>query len=168
MKQGKSVGFGNVVGACILTGCLGVGGVISQEQPFSALPYEQAFALALQSAREMHEECRQIDPFNYPAVVSLGTSQKRGVITVHYRFDPEAGSICSEPPGGVSSFLKRAFVPHFGAEFYMHVRFVREGERALGVRVEVSQSRGLKKRTFEEEKERLREVYLSYLRRHWR
>ncbi len=100
-------------------------------------------------------------------MVSLGTSQKRGVITVHYRFDPEAGSVCSEPPGGVSSFLKRAFVPHFGAEFYMHVRFVREGNQALGVRVEVTQSKGVKKQIFDEEKERLRELYVRYLRRHW-
>ncbi|MGC8916091.1 MAG: hypothetical protein ACP5NF_03840 [Thermoanaerobaculum sp.] len=100
--------------------------------------------------------------------MELGTSQKRGVITVHYRFDPEAGSICSEPPGGASSFLKRTFVPHFGAEFYMHVRFLQERNEALGVRVEVTQSKGVKKQVFEEEKRRFRDVYLSYLRRHWR
>lgn len=151
-----------------LVSCLGAGQAVRQKQALPPLPYDKAFDLALQSAREMNEECRQVNPFNYPTVVSLGTSQRRGVITVHYRFDPEAGSACTEPPGGVSSFLKRAFVPHFGAEFYMHVRFVREGDRALGVHLEVSQSKGVKKAAFDAEMQHLKELYLRFLRRHWR
>ncbi|MEW5876741.1 MAG: hypothetical protein AB1751_01575 [Acidobacteriota bacterium] len=168
MKRCKAGRLVFVMLGLFLVSCLGAGRAVRQEQALAPLPYDRAFDLALQSAREMSEECRQVNPFNYPAVVSLGTSQKRGVITVHYRFDPEAGSVCTEPPGGASAFLKRAFVPHFGAEFYMHVRFVREGDRALGVQVEVSQSKGVKKAVFDEEMERLRELYLRFLRRHWR
>ncbi len=47
------------------------------------------------------------------------------------------------------------------------MRFVREGNQALGVRVEGTQSKGVKKQIFDEEKERLRELYVRYLRRHW-
>ncbi|KDA52869.1 hypothetical protein EG19_09215 [Thermoanaerobaculum aquaticum] len=111
---------------------------------------------------------QQDQSLQLPRGGEAGYEPKEGVITVHYRFDPEAGGICSEPPGGVSSFLKQAFVPHFGAEFFMHVRFVREADRALGVQVEVTQSKGVKKAVFDAEMERFKELYLRYLRRHWR
>ncbi len=54
MKQDMGIGFGYVAGAFIRVSCLGVGGAVSQERPFPALPYEQAFALALQSSCKMH------------------------------------------------------------------------------------------------------------------
>lgn len=153
-----------IVGFSIfISSCLGVGKSITIEETFKPLPYDRAFDIALSSAEKMCEECKKINPFNFPVIVSLGTSKSRGVITIHYKFDPEAGSLCTKPPLDTSSFAKRTFVPHFGAEFYMHIRIIKEQDKATGLNIEVTQSKGVKKEVFEKEMEKLRDVYRSYL-----
>ncbi len=154
--------------AFFLFSCLGVGQRLVIQEPLLSIPYDRAFDLALQSAEQMHNECRKINPFNYPTIVLLGTSKSRGVITIFYKFDPEAGSIGKEPPMSISSVFERVFVPHFAAEFYMHIRFLKEGDMARGVQVEVMQSKGIKKQIFQEEMENLRKTYFSYLKRYWK
>ncbi|CUS79087.1 hypothetical protein JGI3_01075 [Candidatus Kryptobacter tengchongensis] len=148
--------------------CLGVGTRLTLTESFETIPYDEAFEIALKSAKEMQEECSKTNPFNFPVIVSLGTSKSRGVITVHYRFDPEAGSVCTKPPESISSLAKRTFVPHFAAEFYMHIRFLKEGDIAKGVKIEITQSKGVKKKVFEEEMDNLRKAYLSYLKKYWK
>lgn len=152
----------------ILISCLGVGKSLVLEEIWEPISYDRAYEIALESARQMHEECRRINAINYPVIGSLGTSKSRGVITIYYKFDPEAGSICTKPPESVSSFIKETFVPHFGAEFYMHIRFLKEDDTAKGVKIEVTQTKGIKKEIFENEMENLKGVYLSYLKKQWR
>lgn len=151
-----------------LSSCLGVSQHIVVEESLRAIPYEEAFDIALRSAEQMHLECQRINPFNYPLIVSLGTSKSRGVITVLYKFDPEAGNIGTEPPKSISSMAARIFVPHFAAEFYMHIRFSKEGNLARGVKIDVMQSKGVKKQNFQEEMENLKRIYLTYLKRNWK
>lgn len=152
-----------------LTSCLGVGSkVVSQGDFRSPLPYDKAFELSLKAAEEMVEECKKVNPFNFPVLVSLGTSKSRGVITMHYRYDPEAGSVYTRPPMDATSVAKRVFVPHFAAEFYMHIRFQREGDTARGLQIEVTQMKGVKKEIFDEEMQKLRTVYLEFLKRYWK
>lgn len=98
----------------------------------------------------------------------MGTSKSRGVITLRYRFDPESGSGCRKPPETISSFTKRVFFPHFGAEFFMHIRFVKEGDVAKGVKIETTQMKGVKKEVFDREMENLKNSYMEYLKRYWR
>lgn len=152
----------------IFISCLGAGRIIVLSEPFEPIPYDKAFDLALESAKEMQEQCQRINAFNYPVVVALGTSKSRGVITMHYRFDPEAGSVCTKPPESITSLAKRIFVPRFAAEFYMHIRFLKEGDIAKGVKIEVMQSKGVKKEVFDNEMKNLRNVYLSYLKMRWK
>ncbi|MCS7278795.1 MAG: hypothetical protein NZ530_01880 [Thermodesulfobacteriaceae bacterium] len=148
-----------------LSSCLGVGrGIIAQET-LKPMPYEYTFEVALKSAEKMLEECKRINPFNFPNIVSIGTSKERGLITLYYRFDPEAGSICTKPPIDLTSFVKRTFVPHFGAEFYMYIRIKKEEDKATGINIEITQTKGLKKDIFDKEMERLREVYKNYFNR---
>ncbi|MGQ9801823.1 MAG: hypothetical protein ACUVRL_09200 [Candidatus Saccharicenans sp.] len=148
--------------------CLGVGKkMVFQEESITALPYDNAFDSALKAAEEMHEECKKINPFNYPIIVSLGTSKSRKVITIHYKYDPEAGSINTKPPIDLSSTLKRTFVPHFGAEYYMHIRIQKEGDIVKGLKIEITQMKGVKNQVFEEEMKRLRAVYTEFLKKHW-
>lgn len=156
-----------LIGFFVLNGCLGIGKGISVQETLKPLPYDQAFDVALRSAEKMCEECKNINPFNFPVIVSLGTSKSRGVITVHYRFDPEAGSICSKPPVDISSSAKRVFVPHFGAEFYMHIRIIKEGDKAKAVSIEITQSKGVKKDVFDKEMERFKDVYKNYLNKEY-
>ncbi len=152
----------------VLFSCVGAGRNIVSKEPFPFIPYDRAFDLALKAANEMHEECSKINPINFPTVVSMGTSKSRGVITLQYRFDPEAGSLCRKPPEAITSFAKRVFVPHFGAEFFMHIRFIKEGEVAKGVTIEVTQMKGVKKEVFDREGENLKNFYIEYLRRFWK
>lgn len=115
MKR-KIANFIFIAAFCLfLTSCLGIGQNLMVEESFMPIPYEEAFHLALRSAEQMHNECRRINPINYPMIVSLGTSKSRGVITVLYKYDPEAGSIGTEPPKSLSSLAASIFVPHFGA-----------------------------------------------------
>lgn len=151
----------------IFASCLGIGNRIKLEETFTPIPYDQAFDLALKSAREMHQECKRINFHNFPIIVDLGTSKSRGVITLHYKYDPTAGNVCSPPPEPVKS-LAMGFVPHFGAEFYMHVRFAKTEGTTKGVSIEISQSKGVKKEEFANEMERLKEIYLKYLKRNWK
>lgn len=151
-----------------LTSCLGVGQHVIVEESLVAIPYDEAFDIALRSAEQMYNDCLKINPINYPIIVSLGTSKSRGVITVLYKFDPEAGSIGTEPPKSISSTAARVFVPRFGAEFYMHIKFARDGNLVRGVKVDVMQSKGVKKQIFQEEMENLKKIYLTYLKRNWK
>lgn len=168
MKR-KKANFIFLVAFCLfLPSCLGIGQNLIVEESFMAIPYEEAFHLALRSAEQMHDECRRINPINYPVIVSLGTSKSRGVITVLYKYDPEAGSIGTDPPKSLSSMATSIFVPRFGAEFYMHIRFSREGDVARGVKIEVTQHKGIKKQIFQEEMEKLKKTYLTYLKRNWK
>lgn len=127
------------------TSCLIVGSKIAfLEESINPLPYDKAFDLALKAAEEMHEEFKNTIPFNYPVIVSTGTSKSRKVITIHYKFDLEAGSLNTKPPVDLTSTIKRVFFP-LGAKFYMHIRFLKEGDMARGLKIEVTQMKGVKK-----------------------
>lgn len=154
----------------LFSSCLGVGISVKEERTQASLPYEQAFELSLKAAREMEQRCKEINSYNFPAVVSLGTSKSRGVITLFYRFDPAWGSLCTRPPKkpAAQEAAEILVVPRFGAEFYLHVKFIREKNLATGVRVEVIQSKGVKKETFSQEMENFKNTFLSYLVRHWK
>jgi len=157
-----------IVISSLIFSCLGIGKIITSEEFLIEIPYDQAFDLALESAKEMQEKCKIINVFNFPVIVSLGTSKSREVITVHYKYDPEAGSVCIKPPESLESMGKRVFVPHFGAEFYMYIRFLKEGNMAKGVKIEVTQYKGVKKEIFEKEMYHLRDIYLTYLKKRWK
>jgi len=149
--------------------CLGVGMSLREEKVQASLPYEQAFERALKAAKEMEQRCKEINSYNFPAIVSVGTSKSRGVITLVYQFDPAWGSLCTKPPKvpAVEEAAKILFVPRFGAKFYLHVRFLKEKNVARGVRLEVTQSSGVKKESFRQEMEKFKNTYLVYLNRHW-
>jgi len=158
-----------IIFSILLTSCLGVGSkAIFVEQSVSLLPYDKAFDLSLRAAEEMVETCKKRNPINFPIIVSLGTSKSRGVITLHYKFDPEAGSVCTPHPKGLTPFAKEWFVPHFGAEFYMHIRFQKEGDMVKGLNIEVTQMKGIKKKVFDEEREKLKDVYIEFLKKYWK
>lgn len=146
--------------------CLGAGRSITFQENIKHISYDQVFEVALKSAEKMCEECKKINPFNFPVLVSLGTSKSRGIITLHYQFDPEAGSLCTQPPPEVSAMAKRIFVPRFGAEFYMHIKIIRDKDKATGINIQVTQSKGIKKEIFDREMERLKSVYQSYLNKY--
>lgn len=104
-----------------LSSCLGVGTNIKVEENLEIISYDKAFDIALETAKEIHLKCKNINPYNYPTIVDAGVSKSRGVITIHYKYDPAAGSVCSSPPEPIKVMAK-GFVPHFGAEFYMHIK----------------------------------------------
>lgn len=149
-----------------MVSCLGVGTRIKPEETFIPISYDKAFDISLKSANQMIQECKIINPYNFPIIVDIGTSKSRGVITLHYRYDPVAGNICSQPPEPIK-VLGKGFIPHFGAEYYMHIRFIKKGDIAEGVKIEITQMKGIKKQEFVDEMERLKETYLKYLRRNW-
>lgn len=151
----------------LITSCLGIGTTIKPEESLTPIPYDRAFDLALKSAVDMISDCKSINVYNFPVLVETGTSKSRGVITIHYKYDPSAGNICSPPPESIKILTSR-FVPHFGAEYYMHVRFIQTENIAKGVSIEITQWKGVKKREFIDEMERLKEIYLTYLKRNWR
>lgn len=61
-----------------LYSCLGVGKRATFEEYLEPLSYDKAFTSSLKAAEEMADECSKINPFNFPTVVSLGTSKSRG------------------------------------------------------------------------------------------
>lgn len=124
-----------------------------------------SYDLALKAAEKMCDECKGVNPFNFPIIVSLGTSKSRGVITIHYKFDPEAGSVCTSPPVGLVPSTKRIFVPRFGAEFYMHIRTVKGEDGSPCLDINVTQSKGIGREIFDKEMEILVETYKRYLER---
>lgn len=146
-----------------LVSCLGAGRSITFQENIRHMSYDQVFEAALKSAEKMSEECKKINPFNFPVLVSLGTNKSRGIITLHYQFDPKAGSLCTQPPFEVSDIAKRIFIPRFGAEFYMHIKIIKEKDKATGINIQVTQTKGIKKEIFDREMERLRDVYQTYL-----
>jgi len=158
-----------IIFAFLLTSCLGVGSkAVFLEQSLSPLPYDKAFDISLRAAEEMVEICKKKNPINFPVIVSLGTSKSKGVITLYYKFDPEAGSVCTQHPKGLTSFAKEWLVPHFGAEFYMHIRFQKEENMVSGLNIEITQMKGIKKEVFDEERQKLKTIYLEFLKKYWK
>ncbi|MGC8810167.1 MAG: hypothetical protein ACP5Q3_07950 [bacterium] len=150
----------------LLIGCLGAGRNLVVEERVNALPFERAWEIALVSAEQMCEQAKKINPYNFPVIVSLGTSKTRNIITLRYDYDPEAGSVGKTPPNA-GKVLAKQFVPHFGAQYYVHIKLIRQDDRATGVEVEVTQMKGVKKEKFEQEAENLKDYYLSFLRKNW-
>ncbi|MGB9715805.1 MAG: hypothetical protein ACPL1G_05305 [Thermodesulfovibrionales bacterium] len=150
----------------LLIGCLGAGRSLVVEERVKALPFERAWEIALNSAKQMCEQAKKINPYNFPVIVSLGTSKARYIITLRYDYDPEAGSIGKTPPNA-GKVLAKQFVPHFGAQYYVHIKLITQDEQATGIKVEVTQMKGVKKEKFDLEAENLKEYYLSFLRKNW-
>lgn len=130
------------------------------------MSYDRAWDLALQSAQQMCEEGKRVNHYNFPFLVSLGTSKSRRVITIKYDYDPAAGSVGTTPPNA-EELIAKQFVPRFGAEFYMHIRLVKKGDEVRRIRVEVTQMKGINKEEFVREAENLKNYYLSFLRQKW-
>lgn len=146
--------------------CFGAGRQLVINEPMASVSYDQAWEIALNSAREMCEEGKKINPYNFPVLVSLGTSKSRNVITLKYDFDPAAGSIGTEPPNAAELIAKK-FVPRFGAEFYIHIKLIKSGQQINGVKIEVTQMKGIKKEEFDREAERVKDYYLQFLKKNW-
>ncbi len=150
----------------VLVCCFGAGRQLVTQEPMTALSFDQAWDVAMASARQMCEEAKKINPYNFPIIVSLGTSRSRNVITIKYDYDPAAGSVGTEPPNA-EELVAKQFVPRFGAEYYVHIRLVKTGQQVSGVKVEVTQMKGVKKEEFDREAEKLKEYYLSFLKKNW-
>jgi len=153
--------------ACLLTfACFGAGRQIVAEQSQPEFSYDEAYEIALKSAEEMCQEAKKVNPYNFPAIVKLGTSKSRNIITVFYQFDPVAGSVGTKPPE-TGEIVAKSFVPHFGAEFYLHIKLLKQGDKAQGVKVTVTQMKGVKKEIFDQEMENLKNYYLGFLNKYW-
>lgn len=150
----------------VLVCCFGAGRQLVTQEQVAPLSFDQAWEVALTSARQMCEEAKKANPYNFPIIVSLGTSKSRNVITIKYDYDPAAGSVGTEPPNA-SELAAKQFVPRFGAEYYIHIRLVKSGQQVSGVKVEVTQMKGVKKEEFDREAEKLKEYYLSFLKKNW-
>lgn len=146
--------------------CFGAGSQLAINESMASVSYDQAWEIALNSAREMCEEGKKINPYNFPVLVSIGTSKSRNVITMKYDFDPAAGSIGTEPPNAAELIAKK-FVPRFGAEFYVHIKLIKSGQQINGVKIEVTQMKGIKKEEFDREAERVKDYYLQFLKKNW-
>ncbi|HEK84749.1 MAG: hypothetical protein ACPLZD_06265 [Candidatus Saccharicenans sp.] len=146
--------------------CFGAGRQLVIDEPVAPVSYDQAWEIALNSAREMCEEGKKINPYNFPVLVSLGTSKSRDVITLRYDFDPAAGSIGTEPPNAAELIAKK-FVPRFGAEFYIHIKLIKSGQQVNGVKIEVTQMKGVKKEEFDREADKVKDFYLQFLKKNW-
>jgi len=151
----------------LLIGCLGVGRNLIIEEPFNTLPFDRAWEIALLSAEQMCEEAKKVNPYNFPVIVSIGTSKIRNIITLRYDYDPVAGSIGKIPPDA-GKVLTKQFVPHFAAQYYVHIKLIKQGDQATGVKIEVTQVKGVKKKEFDQEAENLKNYYFTFLRKNWK
>jgi len=152
---------------CLLSfACFGAGRQIVVEQTYPELSYDDAYEKALKSAEEMCQEAKKVNPYNFPVIVKIGTSKSRNIITVSYQYDPVAGSVGTKPPE-TGEIVAKSFVPHFGAEFYLHIKLIKQADKARGVKVTVTQMKGVKKDVFDQEMENLKSYYLSFLSKYW-
>jgi len=131
-------------------GCLGVGRNLIIEEPFKALPFDRAWEIALLSAEQMCEEGKKINPYNFPVLVKIGTSKTRNIITLRY-----------------GKVLAKQFVPHFAAKYYVHIKLIKQDDRATGVQIEVTQMKGVKKKELDQEAENVKNYCLCFLRKNW-
>ena len=66
-----------------LVACIaGAGKKVELEETLPALSYDQAREVALQGANQMCQDGKMINPYNFPVLVSPGTSKSRRVITI--------------------------------------------------------------------------------------
>uniref|UniRef100_A0A7V4N406 Uncharacterized protein n=1 Tax=Thermodesulfobacterium geofontis TaxID=1295609 RepID=A0A7V4N406_9BACT len=119
---------------CLLIDCLSVGRNFIIEESFNTLPFDRTWEIALLNAEQMCEKAKKINPYNFPVIVSLGTSKTMNIITLRYDYDPTAGSIGKIPPEA-GKILAKQFVPHFAAQYYVHIKLIKQGDQATGVKI---------------------------------